>query len=80
VLRMVVGQGMKLAGAGVVVGLGLAWAMTRFLGSLLFGVKATDPMTFGAVTLLLVLVALAATLIPARRASRLAPAEALRSQ
>ncbi len=80
VLRMVTAQGMRLAGAGVVVGLGLAWAMTRFLGSLLFGVHATDPVAFGAVALLLTAVALVATLIPARRAARTSPDQALRYQ
>jgi ABC-type antimicrobial peptide transport system permease subunit len=80
VLRMVVAQGMKLACAGVAVGLGLAWAMTRYLGSLLFGVGATDPLTFGAVALLLTVVALVATLIPARRAAQTAPDQALRYQ
>src|SRR5271157_706510 len=80
VLRMVMAQGMKLAGAGVAVGLGLAWAMTRFLGSLLFGVHATDPVTFAGVALLLTAVAVAATLIPARRAAHTAPEQALRYQ
>jgi predicted permease len=79
-LRMVLGQGMKLAAIGVAIGLVLAWAMTRFLGSLLFGVKAFDPMTFGGVALLLTAVALAATAIPARRAARTAPDQALRCQ
>jgi predicted permease len=80
VLRMVLAHGMKLAGAGVVLGLGLAWATTRFLGSLLFGVKATDPITFGGVALLLTSVALVATLIPARRAALTEPDKALRYQ
>jgi predicted permease len=80
VLRMVLAHGMTLAGIGVAVGLGLAWAVTRFLGSLLFGVKSTDPMTFGAVALLLTLVALAATLVPARRAALTEPDRALRYQ
>jgi putative ABC transport system permease protein len=80
VLRLMVGQGMKLAGAGVVLGLGLAWAMTRFLGSLLFGVKATDPLTFGGVAVLLTAVAFVATLIPARRAARTEPETVLRCQ
>jgi len=79
-LRMVLAQGMKLAGIGVVVGLALAWAMTRFLGSLLFGVKAFDPITFGGVALLLTVVALVATLIPARRAAQTEPDKALRYQ
>jgi ABC-type lipoprotein release transport system permease subunit len=54
--------------------------MTRFLGSLLFGVHATDPVAFGCVALLLTAVALVATLIPARRAARLSPNQALRYQ
>ena len=78
VLRMVMAQGMKLAGVGVAVGLALAWAMTRFLGSLLFGVGAADPVTFAGVALLLTVVALGATLIPARRAAQTAPGQALR--
>ena len=80
VLGMVMAQGMKLAGAGVLVGLALSWAMTRFLGSLLFGVGATDPVTFAAVALMLTMVAVAATTIPARRAALTAPIEALRHQ
>ncbi|HUA63068.1 MAG TPA: ABC transporter permease [Verrucomicrobiae bacterium] len=77
-LRMMLSQGMRLTGIGVVIGLGLAWAMTRFLGSLLFGVKATDPVAFGGVALLLTLVAFGATLIPARRAAQTEPDKALR--
>ena len=79
-LGMMLAQGLKLTAIGVVVGLGLAWAMTRLLGSLLFGVKATDPLTFGGVAALLSLVAFLATLIPARRAARTEPDKALRYQ
>jgi predicted permease len=77
-LRLVLAQGMKLALAGVVLGAGLAYAMTRLLAALLFGVKATDPLTFAGVAAILVMVALIATLIPARRAAAVEPSEALR--
>ena len=77
-LKLVVAQGMKLAVAGVVVGVGLSYAVTRLLESLLFGVKANDPLTFATVAGVLTLVALLATLIPARRASSVQPVEALR--
>jgi predicted permease len=80
VLKSVVGQGMKLTAVGVVLGLVGAWAMSRALGSLLYGVAATDPLTFGGTAALLALVALAATWFPARRASRVDPVEALRSE
>jgi putative ABC transport system permease protein len=79
-LRLVFGQGLKLAAAGVVVGLAIAYALTRVLASLLFGVKAADPLTFSGVALILVLIALAATWFPARRAAAVEPLEALRYQ
>jgi ABC-type antimicrobial peptide transport system permease subunit len=79
-LRLVVAQGMKLVGAGVAIGAALAYGVTRLLESLLFGVKASDPLTFAVVAAILTLVALIATVIPARRASTVAPLEALRYQ
>jgi predicted permease len=78
VRNMVVFQGMRLALAGVAVGIASALGLTRFIASLLFGVQAWDPMVFTTVPLTLTLVALLAVYLPARRASRVAPVEALR--
>ncbi|HEV2802105.1 MAG TPA: ABC transporter permease [Pyrinomonadaceae bacterium] len=78
VLKMVLKQGMLLAAAGVALGLVCSFALTRSMSSLLYGVSATDPATFGLITLLLVLVAFAANYIPARRATRVDPLTALR--
>ncbi len=78
VLRLVVGQGFILAAVGAVVGTAAALGLTRFLGSLLFGVKPTDPATFAGVAILLVAVALIACYIPARRATKVNPLVALR--
>jgi len=75
---LVVGRAARLAVAGIVIGLAGSLALTRYLSSLLFDVNATDPLTFGAVALLLVSVALAACYIPARRAMRVDPMVALR--
>jgi len=78
VLGMILGQGLRTIIIGVVVGIAGALALTRTVASLLFGVTATDPLTFGAVTLLLVGAGLLACYIPARRATRVDPLVALR--
>jgi predicted permease len=78
VLKMVVGQGMLLAFIGVGIGLVASFLLTRAMSSLLFGVSATDPLTFVGISLLLALVAFLACYIPARRATRVDPMTALR--
>jgi putative ABC transport system permease protein len=78
VFRIIVGQGLRLALFGVGVGLVAALVLTRLLQSFLFGISAYDPLTFIAVSLLLTLVAVAASYFPARRATRVDPMIALR--
>ncbi len=80
VARMVTRQGFVVAMVGVVVGLALAVAATRVMSGLLFNVSATDPWTFGAVAVSMAAVALLASYLPARKASRVDPVEALRSE
>jgi putative ABC transport system permease protein len=80
ILGMVLRQGMELTGAGVVLGLLGAVALTRVMASLLFGVSATDVVTFSAVPLVLIATAALATYIPARRATRVNPLTALRDE
>ncbi len=80
VVRLILGQGAKMALLGVVTGLAASLALTRLMAKLLFGVSANDPATFVAVACLLILVALAACYIPALRAMRVDPVVALRNE
>ena len=80
VLKLVVGHGMLLAGAGLGLGLLVAFAATRIMSSLLFGVSATDPITYLGLALLLGLIALLACYVPARRATKVNPVTALRAE
>jgi ABC-type antimicrobial peptide transport system permease subunit len=80
VMRMVLSRGIALTGAGVAVGVALAWAVTRAMDTLLYGVTATDPLTFMAVAGLLAAVSAVACAIPAMRAARIDPMLVLREQ
>src|ERR1041385_731022 len=80
VLRLVVKQGMMLALGGVVVGLIASFAFSRLVSSLLYGVTSSDPLTFASITVLLLIVALIASYIPARRAARIDPMISLRGE
>jgi len=80
VLRLVIGQGLALTATGLVVGLAAAYALTRLMETLLFGVSATDPLTLIATPLLLTLIASLACYIPARRATKVDPIVAFRCE
>jgi putative ABC transport system permease protein len=80
VLRMVLSGGGKLAALGVVIGLGASLGLTQLMGAMIYGVSATDPLTFVSVALLLTCVALIACYVPARRAMRVDPMAALRHE
>jgi putative ABC transport system permease protein len=80
ILNLVVGEGLKLSAVGVVLGLSGAFAITRVIASLLVGVNPTDPVTFAAIVALFGIVAVTASWIPARRASRLDPMAAIREE
>jgi ABC-type antimicrobial peptide transport system permease subunit len=79
-LKLVVGHGARLAAGGIALGLAGAFALTRLMTSMLYGVKASDALTFAAISLLLGGVALAASYLPSRRAMALDPVVALRHE
>jgi putative ABC transport system permease protein len=78
ILKLVVGRGMFMTSLGLLIGVGASFALTRFIRTLLFGITATDPLTFVGVAVLLITVALLACYIPARRAAKVDPLVALR--
>jgi putative ABC transport system permease protein len=80
VLRLILTQGLKLVLLGVVIGLGAAFALSRWMETLLFGVRPTDPQTFAGIALLLIFIAMLACWIPARRATKVDPITALRRE
>jgi len=80
ILRLVLRQGLTLAAIGAGIGLALSLAIMRLLANLLYGVRPTDPLTYACSSILVVLVALAATLIPARAATKVEPMQALRTE
>jgi putative ABC transport system permease protein len=80
VLRLVIGHGAKMALVGIAIGTGAALGLARLMVNQLFGVSAHDPLTFAGVAMLLILVAVAACYIPARRAMRVDPVVALRCE
>jgi ABC-type antimicrobial peptide transport system permease subunit len=80
VLHMILRRGLIVAGTGLVIGLALAFGLTRFFQNLLYGISATDPLTFGAIALVLAAIALLASWLPARKATKVNPLIALRSE
>jgi ABC-type antimicrobial peptide transport system permease subunit len=78
VLRLVLGDGLKMAAGGVAIGLLAAFGLTRLLARMVYGVTTTDPITFGTIALVLIVVALLACYLPARRATKVDPLVALR--
>ena len=79
-MKLIIGQGMKLGVTGVAIGIAIAMGLTHFLSSMLFGITATDPVSFAAVIVMLLLVVVMACYVPARRAMRVDPMIALRHE
>lgn len=79
-MRLLIGQGMTMAALGLLLGLGAALALSRLIKGWLFGISATDPLTFAALAFLLTIVTLLASYFPARRATKVDPMIALRHE
>jgi putative ABC transport system permease protein len=79
VVRLIVGQGMRVVAVGVAVGLAGALLVTRLMANVVYGIRVTDPLTYAAVSVLLVVVALVASYVPARRATRIDPLASMRA-
>jgi putative ABC transport system permease protein len=79
VVRLIVGQGMRVVAVGVAVGLAGALLVTRLMTNVVYGIRVTDPVTYAAVSVLLVVVALVASYVPARRATRIDPLASMRT-
>ena len=79
-LKLILGQGLRITLLGVTAGLGIALAVTRLIAAMLYGVRPTDPVTFGGVSIFLTGVALLASYLPAHRATRVDPMVALRHE
>jgi putative ABC transport system permease protein len=77
-LRLVISRGIKLTFAGIVIGAVAAFALTRWMGNLLYQVSPRDPIAFGVALIVMIIVALIACFLPARRATRIDPVQALR--
>jgi putative ABC transport system permease protein len=80
VLRLIVGQGARLAAVGIAAGVAGAFALSRVMAGMLYGISATDPLTYAALAAVLAAVAVGACIVPARRAVRVDPAVALRAE
>jgi putative ABC transport system permease protein len=80
IFNLVVGQGMKLSAAGIMIGLGAAFGLTHVMTNMLVDIKPTDPLTFVAITLIFFLIAAIASWLPARRATKVDPMTALRCE
>ena len=80
VVRLIIGQGMRVVAVGILAGVAGALALSRLMTSVVYGVRVTDPLTYGGVAALLAAVAFVASYVPARRATRIDPLSAMRTE